>query len=466
MNIVFKTIKTPKGSYVYDRNRDAILKISSSEFAELEAISNGEIEAERSEVVYKYQKFGYLEPNKLVRIEHPYTNSVEHFLAHHMEQLILQVTQSCNLRCGYCVYSGAYSNRVHSDLNMDISTAVAAIDFYVKSAEEKEVLKIAFYGGEPLLRFDLIKQCVEYVKFKARGKRIDFFITTNGTLLTGEVAAYLEDNNFNVTVSLDGPEEEHNRYRKYSNGKGSFATLRNNLSKIRDHFPTLFQNLGFNLVINPEHDYRELKDFFEKDELISSLPLNHSLVEPKDSVKVMEDGYSDEFTLTRLFDYLKLILNMLGELDENYISKFVLGNKQTVYKRYEQIQKQTYMSQLGHHSGPCVPGSRRTFVNAQGYMYPCERVPETSDDMRLGHVGTGFDITKIKKMLNIGKLTEDSCLECWAFHHCNICAKKTLDKNCYSCKIKSCNCIASQRNAFINLKELCVLKELGCNFNA
>ncbi|MEC0168820.1 Cys-rich peptide radical SAM maturase CcpM [Paenibacillus graminis] len=466
MNIVFKTIKTPTGFFVYDRNRDALLNVSSSEYDELEAVSCGKVRDTESKVLSKYQKDGYLLENKLEGIEHPYTHTLEHLLSHHMEQLILQVTQSCNLRCGYCVYSGNYTNREHSNLEMDAFTAYAAIDMYVRCAEEVDILKVAFYGGEPLLKFELIQKCVEYIKVKARGKKIDFFITTNGTLLTKRVAKYLELNKFNITVSLDGPEKEHDRYRKFTNGEGSFNSLRNNLSRIKEDYPILFQKIGFNLVINPEHDYKKLKDFFEDDDLISSQPLNLSLVEPKDSTKTIEEGYSNEFRLIRKFDYLKLLFNMLGELDEQYISKFILGNKQTVYKRYDQIKKQTFTGRLGHHSGPCVPGSRRVFVSTLGYMYPCERVPETSEDMRIGHVTTGFDIEKIKQLLNIGKLSEDDCLQCWAFYHCNICPKKALDKNCLSCQVKSINCTESKKNAFINLKELCALKELGCTFNA
>jgi uncharacterized protein len=376
VNIIYKTIKTPTGYFVYDRSRDSILAISESEYNELESISNNEKTPNKSEVISKYQKNGYLLENTLEHIEHPYTNTLEHYLNHHMEQLILQVTQRCNLRCSYCVYSGNYDNRVHTDLDMDLPIALKAIDMYMNSSEEVDTLRIAFYGGEPLLMFKLIQQCVEYVKSKSKGRAIDFFITTNAVLLSGNVAKYLYENNFHITISIDGPKSEHDRYRKFSNGMGSFDTIMKNIRQIKMDIPGLFNNLAFNIVANPEHNYGELVNFFEHDALISKVPVTLALVEPKDPHKTIEDGFSDEFRLIRMFDYFKLLLHMIGKLDNNNVSKFTSAGR--ILKRYEQIRKLSTIGKYAHHSGPCIPGGRRAFVNVSGCLYPCERVSETS----------------------------------------------------------------------------------------
>jgi organic radical activating enzyme len=118
--------------------------------------------------------------------------------------MILQVTQQCNLRCQYCAYSGAYYNRTHNSARMSFETAKRAIDFLLARSHESDHVHVGFYGGEPLLEFDLIKRCVDYVKKSVEGRSITFGITTNATLLNDE--KILEDRlhgDFNQTVRFD-----------------------------------------------------------------------------------------------------------------------------------------------------------------------------------------------------------------------------------------------------------------------
>lgn len=117
-------------------------------------------------------------------IEHPETPYLPHLLAHNIEQLTLQVTQNCNLRCSYCVYGGSYINRHHCNKRMDFQMAKKAIDFALERSSDSRRLSIGFYGGEPFLEFELIKQCINYVHEMVEGKDVLFTVTTNGTLLT------------------------------------------------------------------------------------------------------------------------------------------------------------------------------------------------------------------------------------------------------------------------------------------
>ena len=178
MNIIYKGIKTPRNCYIYDRGRNALLTVSENEYEELEQLKKGKIKEENSMVLKKYQKEGFLCPNTVTTIEHPCSGVLGHYLKNHVEKLTLQVTQRCNLRCEYCIYSGNYDNRKHSELDMSFETAKKAIDFYLLSSGEMEKCSIAFYGGEPLLNLKLIKQCVEYVKSKTAGKK-DFICYDN-----------------------------------------------------------------------------------------------------------------------------------------------------------------------------------------------------------------------------------------------------------------------------------------------
>ena len=80
-----------------------------------------------------------------------------------------------------------------------------------------------------------------------------------------------------------------------------------------------------------------------------------------------------------------------------------------------------------HHSGPCVPGIQRLFVDVEGNLYPCERVSEASKAVRMGHIDTGFDIDKARALLNIGKLTEKECKQCFVLL---VQFKQIIWKNC------------------------------------
>lgn len=104
---------------------------------------------------------------------------------------------------------------------------------FIERSFESESLHLGFYGGEPLLEIELIKKCVDYIQKNVEGKRITFGITTNGTLLTGEVLQFLYDNDFSITISLDGPKEDHDACRKFANGKGSFDIVVKNISEAK-----------------------------------------------------------------------------------------------------------------------------------------------------------------------------------------------------------------------------------------
>lgn len=149
-----------------------------------------------------------------------------------LRQLILQVTQNCNLRCKYCVYSGSYVNRTHTKKRMSFEIAKQAVDFYFAHNTNKDAGVISFYGGEPLLEMELIKKIVVYSEKLYEGKELRFNMTSNATLLTDEIADFLYEHNFNLTISLDGPEEVHNQSRVFADSKtGTFQCIIKNLEK-------------------------------------------------------------------------------------------------------------------------------------------------------------------------------------------------------------------------------------------
>ena len=155
---------------------------------------------------------------------------MESLYENNLNTIILQVTQNCNLRCQYCVYSGSYINRVHNNKRMSVEVAKQAIDFLVKHSENSKEISIGFYGGEPLLEVPLIREVVDYAEGVFSGKKLLFNMTTNATLLNIETAKYLYEKKFNVTISLDGPKATHVSNRIFANSnKGTFDAVMQNL---------------------------------------------------------------------------------------------------------------------------------------------------------------------------------------------------------------------------------------------
>ena len=337
MNIIYKTIKTRNRHYVYDRNANRILSIDESDYNKL-LEQEKKIDKEFDDnFIRKFQEKGFLLENQLEIIENPLTRYSEHILNHYKEQLILQVTQRCNLRCEYCVYSekGEYHNRKHSNNDMSVELAEKAINMYLDTSNEAPDRVISFYGGEPLLKIELIKHCVEYVKKKSIEKKVRFAMTTNGTLLTMDIARFLAENNFEVLISLDGSKNEHNEYRKFANGKGSFDTIMNNLRAIRKELPDFFKTIQFNTVLNPKHNYENIKEYFQTDEIVADATLMHTLVEENDSSTNID--FRKEFTRSREYDHFLLLLHMLNHYSFESLNKFVKLKKIMISRKHEQL---------------------------------------------------------------------------------------------------------------------------------
>lgn len=463
MSVIFKPIRTAGGYYVYDRSMNSVIRINKSEYQELCNVEEGKLSQEQSEVIKHYQENNYFKENEIEIIEHPCSNILEHMLSYHIEQLTLQVTQRCNLRCKYCTYSGIYhnGNRTHANYDMDYDMAKAAIDFYLERSMEMNTLTFGFYGGEPLLRFELIKQCVNYIKSRVKNREIHFTITNNGTLLTPEIAEFLLNNNFSIIVSLDGSKQEHDEYRVFADGSGSFDKIMNNIKVLLDKYPDLFKKLHFNTVLNPKNNYKHIKLYFEEDELVGSAEVMTTLVDNKSPEKVQ---FADEFYRATAYDRFKLYLFMLNKLDIQYVSKLVISQYAYLGQKYKLFRNNIETGCKAHPGGPCIPGGKRLFINVFGEMFPCERVVETSEVMKIGNLKTGLNFTKAINLLNVGKVTEKQCKNCWALHYCSICCQKADGGDKLSDKIKIPYCTNSRENAYNDISEICVLRELGCTF--
>lgn len=114
-----------------------------------------------------------------------------------------------------------------------------------------------------------------------------------------------------------------------------------------------------------------------------------------------------------------------------------------------------------HHGGPCIPGVRRTFVNVQGNIYPCEKVSEASRVTCLGNIYDGFDISRVERVLNIERTTERFCHDCWAYRHCSICIDCADDTFQVSEQVTRKNCRTVCYEMESTFLDYCALRELG-----
>ena len=138
-----------------------------------------------------------------------------------VKAMCLHLAHDCNLRCAYCfAKGGAFAGRREL---MSESVAHAAIDWLVKASGARRNLEVDFFGGEPLMNFEVLKSTVEYARSlePAHNKRFRFTLTTNAYEVTDEMRAYIEENMHNVVVSIDGRPHVHDAVRKAADGGGS-----------------------------------------------------------------------------------------------------------------------------------------------------------------------------------------------------------------------------------------------------
>lgn len=169
------TFYTPKGYYFYDFNTNAIVRINKSVYDFLnEWEKNKDCPNSQSEcgnIIDELKRAGFLSERHWTKIEHPATKMLDRYLHSSVESITLQVTQQCNLKCNYCPYSGSYYNREHSNRHMSFETAKQAIDFYIAHSFDIPVAHIGFYGGEPLIEYDLIRKLLNIVEKNVLAKK-------------------------------------------------------------------------------------------------------------------------------------------------------------------------------------------------------------------------------------------------------------------------------------------------------
>ena len=418
---LIKLYQTINGYYFYDVHCNKIVDVSKEEFDVLEKILNEKsISEEENRLLDKYRKKKYLSDERISIKKHEKTNDVESILDCSVSSVTLQMTQQCNLRCSYCIYSDDFfGQRRHSEKSMTQKVAYQAIDFLMLHSRCENTVDIGFYGGEPLLEYAKIIDIVAYIERTYPEKNVVYHMTTNGTLLNDKIVDFLVDKNFEVMVSIDGPKKIHDMHRRFAaNGKGSFSVVRNNMKRIKERYPSFYKTMSLSMVEDPQNDYGEISSI-ARDEVFSGLFISSAVVD--DSFSLKKAIYKNDYVAKRKYAlFLAYIMNIkntknidlfsdvLGEVHNNLLERSLFDGG-----RFEKMYSP---------GGACVAGQNKLFVDIRGNFYPCEKVSEKANVMQIGNVANGFDFYKVKELLNIGMLDKNSCRNCWAIRKCDLCA--------------------------------------------
>lgn len=458
-----------KKNYIYDVNTNEILKISKELYKYLEDYlyynGNLSLDSKIEKELNNLKDHGFLKSKRVEKTEHPDTEFLKYHIDNKLSTVLLQVTQNCNLRCKYCIYSGTYINRVHSNKRMNFNTAKKAVDYLIQHSKQTNEINISFYGGEPLLEFELIKKVVEYAKDVAQGKYITFNLTTNGTMFTPEIVKYFVENNIMAMVSLDGNEEIHDKSRVFAaSGKGSHKVVMKNLQFIKENYPEYYKKkISFNTVVLPENQYTCIHDFVSIEGLLKDSCFLESSVSPHNTDKEFE--VSDNYIFGKGYGRFLILLSKLNIVDPEKLSP-LLKVQSNVLDGFISDRDRTRIElpTISHHSGPCLPGVYRVFITTDEDIYPCEKVSEKSSLSRIGTLDDGIDLEKACKVLNIGQFYEKKCFNCWAYTYCGTCIAKINEIDRKEEEIEPECCDIVKYSTEVDMKDYCVLKSLGYKY--
>lgn len=319
-----------------------------------------------------------------------------------VKALCLHVSHDCNLRCKYC-FAATGDFGVKRTL-MSAGTGKKAIDFIIEASGNRRNLEIDFFGGEPLMNFEVVKEITAYAEEKGRerNKNFRFTLTTNALLLNEENKKFINEHMGNIVLSIDGRQQVNDRMRFRVDGSGCYDAI---LPKIKD----MADSRGQDKYYVRGTFTRENLDFSEDVLHLADQGFKQISVEPVVAGK--DSGYDiREEDLPVLFEeYEKLALE--------YVKRHKEGNGFNFFH---------FMVDLSQ--GPCAikrlkgcgSGHEYVAVTPEGDIYPCHQFVGM-DDFKIGNVNSGPDLNKstVDRFKSANINNNEACRSCWAKFYCS-----------------------------------------------
>lgn len=318
-----------------------------------------------------------------------------------IKALCLHVAHTCNLNCSYCFASqGKYQG---DRALMSFETGKQAFDFLIANSGNRRNLEVDFFGGEPLMNFEVVKELVAYARKveKEHNKNFRFTLTTNGVLLDDDVIEFLNKEMSNVVLSLDGRKDVHDHFRVDYAGNGSYDKI---LPKFK------------NLV-----DKRQGKDYYVRG------TFTHNNVDFTNDIFHMADLGFKELSMEPVVcpseDPYALTMDDMPKLFEQYeiLAKEMVRRK----KAGEGFTFYHYMLDL--QNGPCIykritgcgSGTEYMAVTPWGDLYPCHQFVG-EEEYKLGDIWNGVNNTAVQdKFRHCNAYSRAECKDCWAKLYCS-----------------------------------------------
>ena len=318
-----------------------------------------------------------------------------------VKALCLHVAHTCNLNCSYCFAS---QGKYHGERAiMSYEVGKRALDFLVENSGNRRNLEVDFFGGEPLMNFDVVKRLVAYARSieKEKGKNFRFTLTTNGVLVDDDVIEFANRECSNVVLSLDGRKEIHDRYRVDYAGNGSW-------DKIVPKFQKFVEARGGKNYYMRGTFTHANPDFLEDIKVMLDLGFCELSMEPV----VCAEG--DPSALTD--DDLPIVMEQYEKLAELMIERDKAGKPFTFYH---------YMIDLS--GGPCIykrisgcgSGTEYMAVTPWGDLYPCHQFVG-EEKFKLGDIWQGVTNKETQcEFGNCNVYARPDCRDCWAKLYCS-----------------------------------------------
>ena len=380
-----------------EKNREQIVAAMNEKYASYEDISKADIEECYDQVTSLCESGKLFSPDTFEEM----AGHLKEKTSGVIKALCLHVAHTCNLNCSYCFAS---QGKYHGDRAvMSFEVGKQALDFLVANSGTRRNLEVDFFGGEPLMNFDVVKQLVAYARSieKEKGKNFRFTLTTNGMLVDDDVIDFANRECHNVVLSLDGRKEIHDRYRVDYAGRGSWEQIVPKFQRfVKERGGKGYYMRGTFTHANP--------DFLKDIQTMLDLGFNELSMEPV----VCAPGDPSELTQ----EDLPIVLDQYEKLAELMLKRDREGRPFTFYH---------YMIDLT--GGPCIykrisgcgSGTEYMAVTPWGDLYPCHQFVG-EEAFKLGDIWNGVTNKKAQcDFANCNVYARPDCRDCWAKLYCS-----------------------------------------------